>query len=417
MPVILINKNPMIKNPKTKEELIKELEELKFENESLKTRYEQDISERKRLDDILHQNEDRYRDLVENSNDLICTHDLEGNLLSVNNAAVNITGYSKEETIKMNMKDIIVPEYRRIFDAYLAKIKAIGHAQGLMIVQTKTGERRIWEYNNTLRTEDVAKPIVRGMVKDVTKLKSTESALKKLNAELTKSNTEKDKFFSIIAHDLKTPFLGFLGLTQEIIKNASDISIQELTQMGMTMYQAADNLFKLLQNLLEWAQLQSGTISTEPNDILLTKMIAKNIEMIKNRSEQKDISIINKVTDPIHAYADEKMVNSILLNLLSNALKFTNRSGTITVSAGETEDKMIELSVRDTGIGIPKSMVEKLFKVGTKTGRKGTRGELSTGLGLLLCKEFVEKNNGKIWVESKEKLGSTFYFTLRSNGR
>ena len=407
----------MIKNPKTKEELIKELEELKFENESLKTRYEQDISERKRLDDILHQNEDRYRDLVENSNDLICTHDLEGNLLSVNNAAVNITGYSKEETIKMNMKDIIVPEYRRIFDAYLAKIKAIGHAQGLMIVQTKTGERRIWEYNNTLRTEDVAKPIVRGMVKDVTKLKSTESALKKLNAELTKSNTEKDKFFSIIAHDLKTPFLGFLGLTQEIIKNASDISIQELTQMGMTMYQAADNLFKLLQNLLEWAQLQSGTISTEPNDILLTKMIAKNIEMIKNRSEQKDISIINKVTDPIHAYADEKMVNSILLNLLSNALKFTNRSGTITVSAGETEDKMIELSVRDTGIGIPKSMVEKLFKVGTKTGRKGTRGELSTGLGLLLCKEFVEKNNGKIWVESKEKLGSTFYFTLRSNGR
>jgi two-component system, sensor histidine kinase and response regulator len=149
-----------------------------------------------------------------------------------------------------------------------------------------------------------------------------------------------------------------LGLSQEIIKNASDISIQDLTQMGMTMYQVADNLFKLLQNLLEWAQLQSDTISTEPKDILLTKMIAKNIEMIKNRSEQKDISIINKVTDPIHAYADEKMVNSILLNLLSNAVKFTNRSGTITVSAGETEDKIIELSVRDTGAGMPKNMME-----------------------------------------------------------
>jgi PAS domain S-box-containing protein len=244
--------------------------------------------------------------------------------------------------------------------------------------------------------------------------KRAEEKLKLYAEELSALNATKDKFFSIIAHDLKSPFLGFLGLTQDIIKNAGNISAKELAQLGHTMYQAADNLFKLLQNLLEWAQLQSGSLTVELKNISLTDMIAKNIEIIKERSDQKGISIINIATDPIIAYADEKMINSVLLNLLSNAVKFTSRIGTVTISAIETEDQMIEVSIRDTGVGIPRNIVEKLFKVGEKTGRKGTDGELSTGLGLMLCKEFVEKNGGKIWVESQENIGSTFYFTLRS---
>jgi|GEM_PF-2025041 len=146
-----------------------------------------DITERMNAEKALRESEDRYRDLVENSSDLICTHDLEGNILSVNNAALKITGYSKEEVLKMNMKDILVPIYRRIFGAYLTKIKRVGQAQGLMTIQTKTGEKRIWEYNNTLRTQGVDKPIVRGMVRDITGYKKVEGELKILSRAVEQS--------------------------------------------------------------------------------------------------------------------------------------------------------------------------------------------------------------------------------------
>jgi PAS domain S-box-containing protein len=374
-----------------------------------------DVTLQKQSEESLRQSEDNYRDLVENSSDLLCTHDLDGNLLSINNAAVNVTGYSKEEALKMNMRDILVPEYQKVFSAYLIRIKEIGHAKGLIVIKTKSGEKRIWEFNNTLRTAGVAKPIVRGMVKDVTELKNTEAVLKKLNTELAKSNAEKDKFFSIIAHDLKSPFFGFLGLTQDIAKNADDISAHDLAQFGRTMYQSADNLFKLLQNLLEWAQLQSGHINLDMKNISLTDIVNDNINTMQNRSDQKGISIINLVTKPVNAYADKKMINSVLLNLLSNAVKFTKQNGTITINALPIENEMIQISIQDTGVGIPNYIIEKLFHVGEETGRKGTGGELSTGIGLLLSKEFIDKNGGKIWVESEEGVGTTFYFTLRTH--
>ncbi len=140
----------------------------------------EDITDRKRAEETLRESEDRFRDLVENSSDLICTHDQDGNLLSVNNAALKITGYTEEEVLKLNMQDILVPEYKRVFKAYLTKIYATGKAQGLMTIQTKTGERRIWEYNNTLRTKGVAKPIVRGMVKDITDQERAEEEIRML---------------------------------------------------------------------------------------------------------------------------------------------------------------------------------------------------------------------------------------------
>ena len=275
---------------------------------------------------------------------------------------------------------------------------------------------RVWllvDAEPQLDGEGVVKQVVCTFV-DITERISAESLIQKQNIQLQELNTTKNKFFSIIAHDLRSPFHGFLGLTQEIIRSSDSISVQDLKRIGNTMYQAADNLFRLLQNLLEWAQMQSGSMTVGMKDVLLTNMIAENVVEINARCLLKEISIINMVSEQFHAYADEKMVNSVLLNLLSNAVKFTKRKGTITVSTMAIEDQMIEVSIKDTGIGIPDSMLDKVFILGEKTSRKGTDGEMSSGLGLLLCKEFVEKNGGKIWLESEEGVGSNFHFTLKS---
>lgn len=235
--------------------------------------------------------------------------------------------------------------------------------------------------------------------------------LQNLNEQLKELIATKDKFFSIIAHDLSSPFQGFLGLTEIIADQAGTLSAAELSKLGSNMNKTANNLFALLRNLLEWAQMQRGTFSFEPSLIALNDIIEDNIETIKKRSEQKGIQIVNEVKSRVTVFADAKMVNSILLNLLSNSLKFTGRNGIITVNAEENQ-QMITVSVKDSGVGIAANKIDKLFIVGEKIGTKGTEGEMSTGLGLLLCKEFVEKHGGRIWVESSVGQGSVFYFTL-----
>ncbi|MFH0736336.1 MAG: PAS domain S-box protein [bacterium] len=242
--------------------------------------------------------------------------------------------------------------------------------------------------------------------------KRTEEEIKLINDKLKDLNSTKDKFFSIIAHDLRSPFQGFLGLTQLLAEETNLFTREELSIITKDMHNSASNLFKLLENLLAWAQIQKGTISFTVEELDLRVIISRNIETINQRAKQKEITIINKIDNSIIINADEKMINSIISNLLSNAVKFTKPDGKIIVNAKEIEDKVLEISVTDSGVGMSNALLQKLFKIEEKVGCKGTDGEPSTGLGLLLCKEFVEKQNGKIWVKSEENYGSTFYFTV-----
>ena len=252
-------------------------------------------------------------------------------------------------------------------------------------------------------------------IEDITERKRVEDIIHSNNEQLVVLNSEKDKFLSIIAHDLKGPFQGFLGLTQSLAEDVSNYSAEELSQAGKEMYKTANRLFNLIKNLLEWAQMQRGSLSFQPKEISLQILIVNNVEAIKWRSEQKTITVNNSVSGTFQVYADENMINSVLLNLITNAVKFTHRNGTITINAKKSSEELVEISVSDTGIGMQNCEVEKLFKLSERIQSEGTEGEESTGLGLLLCKEFVEKNGGKIWAESEEGKGSTFYFTLRSH--
>ncbi|MDQ7817937.1 MAG: CHASE domain-containing protein [Melioribacteraceae bacterium] len=253
---------------------------------------------------------------------------------------------------------------------------------------------------------------VLGTYIDISERKHVEDKLKKSHEQLIKLNAEKDKFFSIIAHDLKSPFNGFLGLTELMADKTENFTLDEVTEQSKSLNKAAKNLYKLLENLLEWAQVQNGSINFTPQNSDLSKMVSQSIDTISQRALLKGITIVNEVGNSQKVYADEKMIGTVLRNLLSNAVKFTRKNGKVIISPKRLENGTIEVSVTDNGVGIPEKDVKRLFRVEEKVSTKGTDGELSTGLGLLLCKEFIEMHRGKIWAESKENTGSTFYFTL-----
>ena len=223
---------------------------------------------------------------------------------------------------------------------------------------------------------------------------------------------QKDKFFSIIAHDLRSPFNGFLGLTQIMAKELSSLTSTEIQKIAVNLHNSATHLFRLLENLLHWARMNQGLIPFNPEVRALLPIVRESVEMIHESAKSKRIRIQYDFTDDIVVFADTNMLQTIIRNLVSNAIKFTPRGGQITLCGKENSNKNIEIAIKDNGIGMSPLLVEQLFRIDVQTGRRGTEDEPSTGLGLLLCKEFIEKHGGKIWVESIEGKGSTFIFTI-----
>lgn len=247
---------------------------------------------------------------------------------------------------------------------------------------------------------------------DITELKEVESEVKLKNEELKKINSEKDKFFSIIAHDLRGPLSGFLGLTQIIAEDLPNLTMSQIQNFAISMRNSASNLFVLLINLLEWSQIKKGSITFSPVTTQLHSLVSESIVIIAESATTKEIELTIDIPENFEVYADTNMFQTIIRNLVSNAVKFTNKGGKVNLSAKFKDDKEIEISVQDSGVGISRETLNNLFQLDFKSSTKGTEGELSTGLGLLLCKEFVEKHGGEIKVKSEEGKGSTFSFTL-----
>lgn len=242
-------------------------------------------------------------------------------------------------------------------------------------------------------------------------LESQKIELKQKNTQLKELNASKDKFFSIISHDLRNPFTTMLGFAQLLKQNLNRYSKEEVTHRVERIYASAERLYTLLENLLTWSQLQRGVMQYTPETINLQTMVKENIDLFVAQAEQKKITLSTDIQGKISAYADYSMVNTILRNLLSNALKFTPKGGQVTLSARE-DGQYIEIATADTGIGIAVAEIPYLFRSDTQYTQPGTNGEKGTGLGLTLCQDLVEKNRGKIWVESENGKGTIFRFTL-----
>ena len=373
-----------------------------------------DITARQKAEDELKISEMKFRNIVEGTKAILFSTNRRGIFTYLNEAACKKLEMENQELLGKFYLKFVHPESRsKVHSVFSEQIKnpAPNKSVDVQII-TKSGKdgwlnvlvNPIYEEGKVVGLSSVAL--------DITDRKRVEKEIKEKNEQLVKLNAEKDKFFSIISHDLRSPFQGLIGLTDMVASDSEEFSREDFMGYCKSIHDSSFSLFKLIENLLAWAQMQSGSMNFTPRKIEVHKIVSKCIETIKDRSANKGISIINEVSELHKVYADEDMLDSVMRNLISNAVKFTKRGGKVIIRAKKAANEMVEISVRDTGVGLSEKNIKRLFKVEEKVSSEGTEGEPSTGLGLLLCKEFIEKNGGKIWAESEEGKGSTFYITI-----
>jgi len=244
-------------------------------------------------------------------------------------------------------------------------------------------------------------------------LQAKNTLLEKQKEELSQLNTSKDKFFSIIAHDLRTPLTALLTYTRFATESFKSFSQDELQEMVDSLRNTSENLYELLENLLDWSRIQGGMMNFYPQQIDINEVLHRNLVLLEPNAKQKRITLKSSIQEKTFAYVDERVVDAVIRNLISNALKFTRTDGHVEVAVTQDE-RSLKVSVSDTGIGISSDDLPKLFRIDEKYRDSGTAGEIGTGLGLILCKELIEKSGGNIWAESEVGKGTTFSFTLPS---
>lgn len=274
----------------------------------------------------------------------------------------------------------------------------------------------IWVHFESIpRVLDNKDIIWTGILNDISERHRAEEEMKLKNMELQRLNAEKDKFLSIIAHDLKSPFnsiIGFSGILLEKVHQKDLTSLQEYAEIIKSSSQRAMNL---LINLMQWSQAQTGRMEFNPEPFDMVETIEETIQLFSNNALQKAIVIETQLPDRIPVYGDKAMIFTIVRNLLSNALKFTNEGGSICIQAKVNNEEMI-LSVSDTGIGMSKQVMDKIFHIDSSYSSPDTYGNKGTGLGLMLCKEFAEKHKGCIRIESEPDKGSVFHLSIPRQG-
>jgi PAS domain S-box-containing protein len=380
-----------------------------------------DITPQKKAIEALRLSEERYRSITENIDESFWTAErIRGKLVQVfyTPAIEKITGYKPEKFLEDRFlwKKIIHPDD-------LANV--IENLKRLYKFSDKNYEKLeyriidslgniIWIENKiSVRRDDSGRIIkIFGIVNDITMSKRAQDELKRSAAELKELNETKDRFISIISHDLRTPFSSILGFT-DFLLNEKDLTEEKRTQYIRFIEESARNMLELVNSLLDWTRLQTGRIKFEPNRINAKQVVDKSIQILSGAALRKGIDLKSELSDNLFIHADENLLLQAINNLISNAIKFTPTGGAITISAApDVKNKSVVFSVKDTGTGIKEEDIPKLFKVDTKFTTPGTAGEKGSGLGLSLVREIILKHGGDIHVKSQYGKGSEFIFTV-----
>ena len=368
---------------------------------------------RQLLEKEIHEREEKFREMADLLPQIVFETDIRGKLTYVNKQAIGILRYPEDfDVLNINTTDLYIPEDRMRAVENIRRRMA-GELEGNFeyTMQRYDGSlMNVLVYSNSIIRND--KPIgLRGIIIDISERKQAEYHIKRKNEELQKLNAEKDKFFSIIAHDLKSPFNSIVGFSDLLAEQVKNKEYEGIEKYSTIVLQSSQRAMDLLMNLMEWSQSQTGRMEFNPKYFELVELINDTELLLSGSLEQKSISISKITPSHLPLFADKKMIETVLRNLISNAIKFTFPGGNITISVEEKLNELL-VSISDTGVGISKANCEKLFRIDQTYSTSGTNKEKGTGLGLILCLEFVEKHGGKIWVESEEGKGSTFHFTI-----
>lgn len=362
----------------------------------------QDITARK-----LAQTE--FKTILSTTQDGFFISDDKANIIEANQAFCEMLGYTHSEMLKMKIPDIEASESSQDVAEHMQKI----FKEGYDIFETKHRRK-----DNTLLDIEISVTLIdEGMIKlivfarDISERKKAEKALKELNNELRELNATKNKLFSIIGHDLRGPIGGFKSFIEYLMSSFDLSDTQKLKEYLQVIKQSASSTYDLLVNLLTWAKSQQNEIVFAPKELNFKQIVRSVINLYSELAQKKEIRMSENIAEHTSIFADENMLTTILRNLVSNALKFTpnGKEVKIFISSDENEHTV---TVQDEGTGISDENMAKLFKPAEHISTVGTEGEKGTGLGLLLCKDFVEKHGGKIWAESEPGKGSRFMFSL-----
>lgn len=375
-----------------------------------------DITERKRNEEALKESENKFRTLFEQMSEGFALHEviydsnhkpLDYRILDVNPAFESQVGIRAENAKGALATKIYGVSPAPYIDMY-AKVAETGKHHFFQTYFPPLDRH----FQISVFSPDPG--FFATIFVDITEQRKAEEALKNNEIYLRELVATKDKFFSIIAHDLKSPFNSILGLSNLLVEQIQEKNFDGIEEYARIIQKSSTTVFDLLMNLLDWARSQTGRMEFSREYVELGALINEVIELLNESAHQKSITIIKELPRNLLMFADKAMINTILRNLISNAIKFTYPGGQIIISAEKMLDEL-KISISDNGIGMKKEAIGKLFRIDENNIRMGTQNERGTGLGLILCKEFIEKHQGKIWVESELGKGSKFSFTMPKN--
>jgi PAS domain S-box-containing protein len=374
-----------------------------------------DISDRKKNESEISRIQSRLALILKNYPNIVL-YESNGPNDFMSDNVINMLGYPSYlfvENVKF-INSIVHPDYTKKVEKNIHDWLNSSDSKELKVEYPckRSDGTYIWiEDNLQKEITPEGKNFIIGIMIDITERMKQMEQLEQYANELKNLNASKDKFFSIIAHDLRSPFNGLLGFSTVLLEDLHELTPAEIKEYAGYIHTSAKTVYNLVDNLLQWSRIQTGRIEYQPIKIDLYEEVYKTLELFNSNAITKRIKLINDIQTNTYVFADQNMLRSILQNLISNGIKFTKVGGSINITSKEKDD-FIQIEIADTGIGMEMKDIAKLFRIDSQFSNLGTSNEEGTGLGLILSRELVEKNKGQIWVKSTLKKGTSFFFTL-----